>query len=133
MASNPGNVYGNNGGMGAPGAPANSNAIAFERVLDDFKKELKKKDKDNFKMTSLDSLNQAIGEIQKKQQSERRMQNMTRLKKFIEAMNEYGKVVETFCNSSQFVPFIWVSVDHSINIMAGTHLLVIVRLLPHSE
>jgi hypothetical protein len=80
-------------------------------------------------MTSLGSLNQAIGEIQKRQQSERRMQNMTRLKRFIEAMNEYGKVVETFCNSSQFIPFIWVSLNRFIKIMAGTSAAPLISLL----
>jgi hypothetical protein len=109
MASNPGMVSGGSGTAGV----VNVNATAFERVLEGFKKDLKKKDKDNFQMTSLETLNQAIGEIQKQQQSERRMQNMTRLKRFIEAMAEYGKVIDTFCNGSQFVPFIWVSFLHS--------------------
>jgi hypothetical protein len=109
MASKPGMVSGGSGTAGA----VNVNATAFERVLEEFKKDLKKKDKDNFQMTSLETLNQAIGEIQKQQQSERRMQNMTRLKRFIEAMAEYGKVIDTFCNGSQFVPFIWVSFLHS--------------------
>lgn len=118
MASNPGNLNGSHGGAGS-GDLANANASAFERVLDQFKNDLKKKDKDNFQMTSLETLNQAIGEIQKKQLTERRMQNMTRLKRFIEAMDEYGKVVETFCNSSQFVPFIWVSLNHFKNIIVG--------------
>jgi hypothetical protein len=53
------------------------------------------------------------------------MLNMTRLKKFTEAMNEYGKVIETFCNSSQFVLFIWVSLNHFINIIAGIQRLAI--------
>ena len=124
MASNPGNQVGSQSGPApapapAPAGPPNSNATAFERLLDEFKKELKKKDRDNFQMTTYEGLSQAIGEIQKKQQSERRMQNMTRLKKFTEAINEYGKVIETFCNSSQFVPFIWVSLKNFINIIAG--------------
>jgi hypothetical protein len=130
MASNPGNQVGSRSGPApapapAPAGPPNSNATAFERLLDEFKKELKKKDRDNFQMTTYEGLNQAIREIQKKQQSERRMLNMTRLKKFTEAMNEYGKVIETFCNSSQFVPFIWVSLNHFINIIAGIQRLVI--------
>jgi len=114
MASNPRNQVGSQSRPApapVPAGPPNSNATAFERLLDVFKKELKKKDRDNFQMTTYEGLSQAIGEIQKKQQSERRMQNMTRLKKFTEAINEYGKVIETFCNSSQFVPFIWVSLN----------------------
>ena len=71
--------------------------------------ELKKKDKDNFTMTTIEDLQQAIGQLQKKQLTERRMQNMTRLKRFVEAIEQYGKVVEIFCNSSEFVAFVWVS------------------------
>lgn len=113
MASNPEKQVGSHSRPApAQAGPPNSNATAFERLLDEFKRDLKKKDRDNFQMTTYEGLYQAIGEIQKKQQSERRMQNMTRLKKFIEAMNEYGKVIETFCNSSQFVPFIWVSLNN---------------------
>lgn len=111
MTSNAGNPSRNHDGIDSDES-ASASATAFERVLNNFKKDLRKKDRDNFQMTSLESLKQAIGEIQKKQQTERRMQNMTRLKQFIEAMDEYGKVVEVFCNSSQFVPFIWVSLNH---------------------
>jgi hypothetical protein len=90
------------------GAP-NPYVTGFERVLTRFKSDLKKRDRDNFQMATLEGLQQAVGDIQKKQQTERRMQNMMRLKKFIEAMEQYGKVLDVFCNSSQFVPFIWVS------------------------
>jgi len=120
MTSHPGNIASSGSlmmsGAGSRPMPSNATATAFDRVLEQFKRDLKKKDKDNFQMTSLESLQQAIGEIQKKQLTERRMKNMTRLKKFIEAMNEYGKVLEIFCNSSQFVPFIWVSHNHYLDI-----------------
>ena len=86
-----------------------ADVAAFERVLEKFKGELKKKDKDNFTMTTIEDLQQAIGQLQKKQLTERRMQNMTRLKRFVEAIEQYGKVVEIFCNSSEFVAFVWVS------------------------
>lgn len=118
MASAPNNAGSANGGGPANGPPT-ANALIFERILERFKAPLKKKDRDNFQMTTLPELQQAIGEIQKKQQSERRMQNMTRIGKFVEAVGEYGKVVEVFCNSSQFVPFIWVSCIILFNVSVG--------------
>jgi len=81
----------------------------FERTLDDFKKDLSKKERDNFKFSTLEDLEQCLATIQAKQQSQRRVQNLNRLRPFLEAMDQFGKVVEIFCNSSEFVPFVWVS------------------------
>ncbi|KAH8652695.1 hypothetical protein BGZ60DRAFT_533558 [Tricladium varicosporioides] len=120
MASAPGNAGGVSSGGAANGA-SNANAIVFESILKRFKDPLKKKDRDNFQMTTLEQLREAIGDIQKKQQTSRQMQNMTRLGKFIEAMEEYGKVVEIFCNSSQFVPFVWGPMKFLLQVTSTYH------------
>ncbi|KAG9233941.1 hypothetical protein BJ875DRAFT_377537 [Amylocarpus encephaloides] len=112
MANNLGTASVANGGPAAGAVvngPRNDNATIFESILNEFKSGLKKKHRDEFQVATLQQLQQQIGEIQNKQQSERRMQNMARLGRFIEAIEEYGKVIEVFCNSSQFVPFIWVT------------------------
>jgi hypothetical protein len=93
---------------GASGNPADANVVAFERALENFKGTLKNKEKNNFKLTTVEDLQQAIGELQQKQLSERRLRNMNRLKRFVEAMEQYGKVVDVFCNSTELVIFIWV-------------------------
>lgn len=79
----------------------------FRRVLDSFKKDLSRQEKQNFSFTDIKGLNLAIDDLQKKQHSQRRLQNLSRLKPFLEAMEQYGKVVEVFCNSSEFVAFVW--------------------------
>lgn len=79
----------------------------FERSLEAFKKDLNKKDRDSFKFSTLEDLEQCLTQLQVKHRSQRRMQNLNRLKPFLEAMNQFGKVVEVFCNSSQIVPFLW--------------------------
>src|SRR5687767_3411997 len=90
---------------------ANSNPTdSFTRILDNFKNTLKKEDKDNFKFTTLGDLEKVIGELQKKQHSQRRLQGVIRLKPVLEALSEYGKVVEVFCNSSDIVAFVWVCI-----------------------
>ena len=86
---------------------------AFEKALEDFKAGLKKKDQDNFKLTTLDDLTQEIDRLQAKHMSQRRGQNLARLKPFIEAMNQIGQIVELFSNSSEFVAFIWVGSQSS--------------------
>ena len=79
----------------------------FRRVLDSFKKDLSRQEKQNFSFTDIKGLNLAIDDLQKKQHSQRRLQNLSRLKPFLEAMEQYGKVAEVFCNSSEFVAFVW--------------------------
>lgn len=81
----------------------------FEKALEEFKKTLKKKDKENFSFSTFADLEKTIGDLQAKQHSQRRQQALIRIKPFLEAMEQYGKVVEVFCNASAFVAFIWVS------------------------
>ena len=87
---------------------SSTHTVSFERALTEFKKNLKKKDIDNFKNTTLKSLEQCIGDLQKKQHASRRLQNLNRLKPFIEAMEQYGKVVAIFANTNEIVAYIWV-------------------------
>ncbi|CAI7590736.1 unnamed protein product [Penicillium crustosum] len=86
---------------------ANTYTPLFERSLEVFKKDLNKKDRDNFKFSTLEDLEKCLTQLQAKHRSQRRMQNLNRLKPFLEAMNQFGKVVEVFCNSSELVPFLW--------------------------
>lgn len=82
----------------------------FQKVLDRFKKDLSKKDKDYFiNVTSFDDLKRSIGELQATQNDKRRYRNLDRLGPFLEAMRQWGQVVEVFCNSNEIVAFVWVS------------------------
>jgi hypothetical protein len=88
---------------------SNTYTPLFERTLDAFKKDLSKKERASFQFSSLQELEKCLATLQATQQSQRRVQNLNRLRPFLEAMDQFGKVVETFCNSSDFVPFVWVS------------------------
>ncbi|KAF2178004.1 putative zinc finger protein [Zopfia rhizophila CBS 207.26] len=91
-----------------------SHAPAFERALEEFRKGLKKRDQEeNFKKTTFDELKKCIGDLQTKQHSLRRLQNLNRLKPFLEAMEQYGKVVTIFCNSNDLVAFVWVASSYA--------------------
>ncbi|KAF2102281.1 hypothetical protein NA57DRAFT_35425 [Rhizodiscina lignyota] len=100
-----------------------SHVTVFERVLQDFKRGLKKRHQENFKMTTLADLMESIGEIQRKQHSQRRLRNLNRLSAFLEAIDQYGKVVEVFANSSIFVAFVWAKKVASSHVEAFTELL----------
>jgi hypothetical protein len=83
-------------------------ASPFERALEAFKKSLKKKDQNNFKSTTFDELEKSITGLQAKQNAKRQLRNLNRLKPFLEAIEQYGKVIEVFCNSNDIVAFVWV-------------------------
>ena len=91
---------------------------AFKRALARFKDHLSPTEQDEFGVTSLKDVQETIARIQQTQGSERKMRNLTRIKAFLEAMEQYGKVVEVFVNVSDIIAFVWVggqclSIDRS--------------------
>ncbi|KAI1769143.1 hypothetical protein GGR53DRAFT_528987 [Hypoxylon sp. FL1150] len=88
---------------------SNSNPSAFEDALAQFQSELKKKDRDRFKNTTMKDLVDEVGKMQKEHLSQARGQNIARIKPYIEAIEQFGKVVEIFANTSSFVAFAWIA------------------------
>ncbi|KAK4207839.1 putative zinc finger protein [Rhypophila decipiens] len=82
-------------------------ADPFEQALAEFQRRLKPKHKRSFTATTLENLRHEIGQIQDRQNSSRRLQNMARLNPFLEAMEQIGKVIEIFTQSSEVVAFVW--------------------------
>lgn len=82
-------------------------ATPFERALAQFKMGLKKRDLENFKKTTLVDLRQTIGELQEKQHASRRLQGLNRIQPFLEAMEQFGKVITIFANTNEILAFVW--------------------------
>lgn len=82
----------------------------FERSLDAFKTNarLSQAEIADFQMTSLDDLKLQISIIQNDQRRSKRMLYLRRLGPFLDAIEQYGKIVEVFLNVSDIVAFIWV-------------------------
>lgn len=76
-------------------------------TLKEFKKRLTAKEEETFQVTSLDDVRHSIARIQKEQDTVKQMMNLPRLKAFLEAMDQFGKIVEVFVNTSEFVAFVW--------------------------
>lgn len=91
-----------------PSCNLSSQESVFHEALNRFKDSLGNTEREEFQFTTLDDLQDVIKSIQDKQASEKKMRNMKRLKKFLEGMDEYGKVIEVFLNASEFVAFVWV-------------------------
>lgn len=91
-----------------PGGNAGTRSGVFEKALNDFKKDLKPKDERLFRRATMRDLLDEIETIQKAQNSSRRLQAVGRLAPTLEALTQFGKVIEVFANSSEYVAFIWV-------------------------
>lgn len=85
----------------------------FSHVLQSFIETLTEEQKSDFRFSTLEGLQATIVTIQNRQSSERKMRNLARLRRFLEAIEEYGKVIEVFVNTSEFVCFIWVRIPDS--------------------
>lgn len=83
-------------------------ADAFEKAVVEFKRTLTPDELNEFAGTTLRDLEIRIMAIQSKQKSSRTMQNLARIKGFLEAMETYSKVLDVFVNVNDFVAFIWV-------------------------
>lgn len=80
---------------------------AFETVLNNFKQNLNQKQIQNFQFVTLNDVRETALRIQHQQEQTKTMMNMTRIESFVEAMDQFGKVIEVFLNASGFVAFIW--------------------------
>jgi hypothetical protein len=81
---------------------------AFEWVLQEFKEGLEMGDLERCKTTTLADVENLIEDLVSEKQSSYHLIDL-RLKPLLEALDQYGTVMTVFCNSSKFVPFIWVS------------------------
>jgi molecular chaperone GrpE (heat shock protein) len=79
----------------------------FEAILSDFKKRLTPKELEDFQITTLQDVRETALRIQRDQEIVKKMMNMTRIESFLEAMDQFSKVIEVFLNASMFVAFIW--------------------------
>ncbi|KAK3936465.1 hypothetical protein QBC46DRAFT_419250, partial [Diplogelasinospora grovesii] len=79
----------------------------FEQALEKFKADLKPKDRTKFSNTTREDVVEEIRLLQQAQNSSRTLKALNRLRPILEALDEIGKVVETFTNSSEFVAYVW--------------------------
>ena len=84
------------------------NDSAFQRALARFKGHLSPAKQKDFSITSLRDVQETIAQIQNAQGSEKKMRNLTRVRAFVEAMEEFGKIIEVFLNVSEIIAFVWV-------------------------
>ncbi|KAF2096252.1 C2H2 domain-containing protein [Rhizodiscina lignyota] len=80
---------------------------SFDTALTKFKTRLTPKELKDFEFTTLEDVQTTAIQIQKTQEVTRTNMNMTRIKSFLEAMEQFGSIVEVFLNANEFIAFIW--------------------------
>lgn len=101
--------------MSTPGQQTRTQA--FEAALAEFQSELKPKDKSMFRNTTYSHVANEIEGIQTRLMQQRRGKNLMRLKSFLEAIEQFGKIVEVFGNASLLIAFVWASRTLSLPIL----------------
>ena len=101
----------------------------FKTFLKAFQMEaaLTKRDIQEYENTSLDDIKAVIVAIQRKHLSNKKQLYMRRLEVFLVNMEAYGKVIEVFLNSSDYLAFVWVS------ILFGSLLLELLSLVSNGR
>jgi hypothetical protein len=79
----------------------------FQKVLSNFRSRLTKSELEEFNFCTLDDVKQTIVNIQAFQEQQREEMHFSRVLGFLEAMDQFGKVVEVFLNSSEILCFVW--------------------------
>lgn len=89
---------------------------AFRNVLSRFKCGLTQDEVEDFRFSTIEDIHNVIGDLQAEQGRKKKMMNLSRIQSFLEAMEQYGRVIEVFLNTTEFLAFIWVrnvTLDHS--------------------
>jgi len=94
---------------GTPAQPPLPGSKIFEDALSDFKKGLSNRELAQFQFVDFKDVEETIKSIERNQKMKKKMQNIARIKPFLEGMRQYGKIIEVFLNASTIVAYIWVS------------------------
>jgi hypothetical protein len=99
-------------------------ATIFERELKSFKAHLTPGEQSSFNGTTLEDVRLTVASIQKTQITERTNKNVARLRKFLEAVESYSKVLDVFVNINDFVAFVWGPIKYLLLVsMSVCHVL----------
>ncbi|KAK6082031.1 zinc finger protein [Seiridium cupressi] len=80
---------------------------AFDNAIKEFKEGLGRRDLEDFRTTIFEHLKANIANLQVRQHSQRRLQDLSRLQPFLEAVDQYSKVVVSFYLNDDTVAFVW--------------------------
>lgn len=105
-----------------------TNQAIFQDVLAKFTARLTKEEIKQFKFSSVDDVKDEVLKIQDAQGRRGEMMNLPRIQSFLEAMQDYGKVIEVFLNASSVLCFIWGPMKFCLQVRVGIIILTVSNL-----
>lgn len=81
----------------------------LERACQRFRDELTDEEDCQIRATSWQDVQHSIVEIERQLAARQCLRNLDRISPYLKAVEGYGAVVDIFCNSSPFVPYVWAS------------------------
>ena len=81
----------------------------FNKALERFRDSLTEEQKRQFLATNLEDVKSEIQKIQDRFGRDKKLRNLKRLSKFLEAMKQVEQVIKVFLNVHEVVAFVWVS------------------------
>jgi len=81
----------------------------FNKALERFRDSLTEEQKRQFSATNLEDVKSEIQKIQDRFGRDKKLRNLKKLSKFLEAMKQIEQVVKIFLNVHEVVAFVWVS------------------------
>ncbi|KAK6839363.1 hypothetical protein PG987_005229 [Apiospora arundinis] len=85
-----------------------SNTV-LNRAVEKFRQELTDKQRQLFTASSLETVNAEIQSIQVRHGSGKKLRSLSRISKFLEAMNQIEQLAQIFLNVSEVVAFVWMA------------------------
>ena len=91
--------------MSPPVAAPNAIEAAFKRLEETVSHD----DARDFHATELKDIHQAAIDIEKWQRERKSLRNMRRIEPLLTGIRQYAGVLETLCQGTPYLPWIWVS------------------------
>ena len=88
-------------------APPPPFSAAFERL----KEVISQDDARTFASTTMQDVWKAARDIEHQLEARRSLRGFRRLQIFLTGIEQYSKVIETLCNQTPYLPYVWVSVS----------------------
>ena len=93
--------------IGSTTSPPRAAGAALDRAIVQFRNRLKGTELMEFKGTTHENLREELLKVQEKQEARLETMNLARIKHCLEAMHQFGQVIEIFLNVSDAVAFVW--------------------------
>ncbi|KAI4608163.1 hypothetical protein J4E80_009171 [Alternaria sp. BMP 0032] len=87
--------------------PRHATGTALTRAITQFRNKLTGSELTEFSTTTYDQLCKALIQVQHEQEHRMEAMNLARVKSCLEAMHQFGQVIEIFLNVSDAVAFVW--------------------------